>query len=325
MSKDLGLVYVGKVVQLDNIPNAHFIASATVICGKGGKWRGIVRKSECSVDQECLVYLPDAVVPECDQMRFMESRGWRVRMCRFRGAASEVLIMPIPNDRVFELVVGTDVTAACGVTRFFKPIPVNLQGLMKGPFPSFIPKPDELNYQRHGELVQALHGKAYYITEKADGSSTTVFKHYGHFGLCSRNLQLMPDENNGYWQVAKKYNVEEKLPEGYALQWETCGPKIQGNRMGLKDLDGFAFSAFNIQEQRYLEMDEFLPFCRNLGFPTVKVIQIAPSFDEGLVENLGEGKYDSGQEREGVVVRSQNNQLGKTPISFKVINLNYEK
>lgn len=320
-----GLVYVGKVVQLDQIPDAHFIASATVVCGKGGKWRGIVRKDECSVGQECLVYLPDSVVPECDQMRFLEKYKWRVRMCKFRGAPSEVLIMPIPDDRIFELVVGTDVTVACSVTRYFKPIPVHLQGLAKGQFPSFIPKTDELNYQRHGDLVEALHGKPYYITEKADGSSTTAYRYKGEFGICSRNLELVRDENNGYWQVAKKYSVEDNLPEGIALQWETCGPKIQGNPMGLKEGDGFAFSAYNIPEHRYLTMDEFLSLCHTIKFPTVRLIEVAPSFDKETVEKLGEGTYCNGKEREGVVVRSQGNQMGCSPVSFKVINLNYEK
>jgi len=325
MSADEGLVYVGKVIQLDNIPDAHFIASATVVCGKGGKWRGIVRKDECSVGQECLVYLPDSVVPECDQMRFMEKRQWRVRMCRFRGAASEVLIMPIPTDRIFKVVVGTDVTAACGVTRYFKPVPVSLQGLAKGQFPNFIPKTDEPNYQKNWNLVEMLHGKPYYVTEKADGSSTTAYRYNGAFGVCSRNLELVKDEANGYWQVAKKYELEERLPEGFALQWETCGPKIQSNPMGLEKIDGFAFSAYNILEHRYLSMDEFLSFCRKLGFPTVKIVCIAPAFDKEKVEILGEGVYGNGKEREGVVIRSQSNQLVTMPISFKVINLNYEK
>ena len=324
MSDNRGLVYIGQIVDMEKVENAHFLASATVVCGKGGKWRGVVRKNECAVGQKCLVYLPDAVVPECDQMRFMESRNWRVRMCRFRGAPSEVLIMPIPEGTVWEMAVGVDVTAACGVTRYFKPIPVSLQGLAKGQFPSFVPKTDELNYQSHEQLVADLHGKPYYITEKADGSSTTAFKHKGEFGLCSRNLELVHSESNGYWQVAAKYKLADKLPDGFALQWETCGPRIQTNPMGLKEVDGYAFSAYNIEERRYLTMDEFLPFCRKLGFPTVAVLQIGPEFDKSTVAMLGEGKYSNGKEREGVVVRSQVNCCGASPISFKVINLSYE-
>ena len=59
MTEGPGLVYVGKIVLLEDIPNAHFIKSATVVCGKGGKWRGVVRKSDFSKGDKCLVYLPD--------------------------------------------------------------------------------------------------------------------------------------------------------------------------------------------------------------------------------------------------------------------------
>lgn len=325
MSEESGLVYVGKIIELQSILDAQSIVSATVVCGKGGKWKGVVRKSDFCEGMKCLVYLPDSLIPECDEMRFMESRGWRVRMCKFRGAPSEVLIMPLGECAFSELPVGTDITEITGVTKYFKPIPANLQGEAKGGFPQFIPKTDELNYQRHYDLVEALHGKFYYVTEKADGSSTTAYKYKGEFGICSRNYELLPDEKNGYWQVAAKHQLQEKLPEGYALQWETCGPKIQSNPMGLREVDGFAFSAYKIDEHRHLTMGEFLGLCAEMKFPTVRLLDCGHRFDKGKVDTLGEGKYANGKEREGVVVRSQDNHFGLNPISFKVINLNYEK
>lgn len=320
------LVYVGKIVEVLPIPEADFIVSATVVCGNAGRWRGVVRKNELHLGMKCIVYLPDSVIPECDQMRFMESRGWRVKMCRFRGAPSEVLIMPMPlsDNPAWSLEVGTDVTAIFGVTKYFKPIPANLQGLAKGDFPSFIPKTDELNYQRYPDLVEQLHGKPYFITEKADGSSTTAYRYRGQFGVCSRNLELVEDDDNGYWKLAKKYELESKLPEGYAIQWETCGPKIQSNPMGLSDLAGYAFNVYNIPERRHLEYMEFNKFCYELRFPMVRLVSYNDSFDKDVVHNLGEGTYENGKQREGVVVRSQTN-IGHAPISFKVINLNYEK
>lgn len=320
--KGPGLVFVGKIIEVNAIPDADIVVSATVICGKGGKWRGVVRKTELNLGDKCLVYLPDALIPENDAMSFMKSNNWRVKMRRFRGAPSEVLIMPAGERG--DLPVGFDCTKSCGVTKYQKPIPAHLQGKMKGPFPSFIPKTDELNYQRHPELVEALHGKPYYVTEKADGSSTTAYRYKGEFGVCSRNLELMEDDNNGYWKMAKKFQLHEKLPEGYALQWETCGPKIQSNPMGLNELSAFAFSAYNIDEHRYLNGDEFLEFCGLLKFPTVQWIEMGLMFDKIRVDSLGEGKYANGKEREGVVVRSAIN-MGHAPISFKVINLNYEK
>jgi RNA ligase (TIGR02306 family) len=321
-----GLVYTGKVIAIEAIEGADFIACATVVCGKGGKWKGVVRKSECDIGLLVTVYLPDALITEEHAtqygMDFMKSSNYRVRMRRFKGAPSEVVIMPL---QIAGGDVGFDCTDMLGVTKYQKPVPANLQGKAKGEFPGFIPKTDEPNYQSSPELIEALNGLPFYITEKADGSSTTAFKYKGQFGICSRNWELERDESIGYWQVAIQHKLEDNLPEGYALQWETCGPKIQSNPMGFTDIVGLAFSAYNIQDRRYLDLHEFISLCIQLDFPMVTIVGMSPSFSKYGVETLGEGKYKNGKEREGVVVRSQSNQLGHKPISFKVINLNYEK
>lgn len=325
MSK--GLVYVGKIIAIDPIQDADFIVSATVVCGLGGKWRGIVKKGAFETGSTCIVYMPDAMIPETDKdMQFMKSSNWRVKMRRFRGAPSEVVIMRVP-DQHLNFYVGEDLTFIYGIEKYFKPIPANLQGKAKGEFPNFIPKTDEPNYQNADGMtcLERLHGKPYYITEKADGSSTTAFRYKGNFGVCSRNWELEPDEKIGYWQIAYKHKLHEKLPEGYALQWETCGPKIQSNPMGLKEIEGFAFSAYKIDEHRYLNMIEFIKLCQDLEFPTVRILSIGSSFNQETVELLGEGAYLNGKQREGVVVRSQSVNASGKPLSFKVINLDYEK
>jgi hypothetical protein len=124
--------------------------------------------------------------------------------------------------------------------------------------------------------------------------------------------------------TAAKYGVEDKLPEGVALQWETIGPGIQGNPMGKKEIDALAFSAYNIGQHRYFTFREFKDLCKEMEFPMCPVVAEGESFNSEGIETLGEGKYANGKEREGVVVRSQEN-VGCLPISFKVINLGYEK
>lgn len=323
---DTGLVYIGKIIDIQPIEGADFIVSATVVCGAGGKWKGVISKTIYNVGDRCLVYLPDSLIPERPDMEFMRASNWRVKMRRFRGAPSEVLIMSVPQTIPFN-DLGTDVTQYLGVTKYHKPVPPNLQGKMVGEFPGFIPKMDEPNYQNAEgqEYLEKLDGKPYYITEKCDGSSTTAFRYKGKFGVCSRNWELERDENNGYWQMAIKYQLESNLPEGYAIQWETCGPGIQSNPMGLKEISAFAFSGYKIDEHRYLTMMELWSLLDKLGMPSCKIDKVGIRFDKNNVTLLGEGKYGNGKEREGVVVRSQENLLYGKPISFKVINLNYEK
>lgn len=322
MNNDTGLVYTGKIIAIEAIEGADFIACATVVCGEGGKWKGVVKKSEYKIDMLVTVYLPDALIPPNEKMKFMEATGWRVRMRRFKGAPSEVVIMPLQT----QTELGWDCTEILGVTKYHKPVPANLQGKVNGEFPGFVPKTDEPNYQSSvgQEYIQKLIGQPYYITEKADGSSTTAFKYKGRFGLCSRNWELDRDENNGYWKIAIKYKLEDLLPEGYAIQWETCGPKIQGNPMGWNEIQGLLFSAYNIIERRYLTFVELCELSKEIDFPMVMILKMHSSFSAEGVELLGEGNYANGKPREGVVVRSTENLLGDKPISFKVINLNYE-
>lgn len=317
------LVYIGRIIALDPIEKADFIDSATVVCGVGGKWRGIVKKDVFQVGDLCNVFLPDSIVPEQEAFSFMKASGWRVKMRRFRNAPSEVLIMENTVLGAWA-IVGRDITAHTGVTKYYKPVPQHLQGYSIGTFPSFMPKTDEPNYQGVPDMVDALVDKRYFITEKADGSSTTAYRYKGNFGVCSRNLELERNEDNGYWKMAIKHKLEINLPEGIALQWETCGPGIQSNPMNLPEISAFAFSAYNILEHKYLEFTEFYKLCQDLKFPTCKFLSMGPRFSKQGIELLGEGKYQGGGQREGVVVRSQEN-IGFAPISFKVINLNFDK
>jgi RNA ligase (TIGR02306 family) len=325
---DEKLAYIGKIIELKAIPNADFIVAATVVCGQGGKWRGIVNKNEYSIGNKCIVYLPESVIPENEEMAFMAKHKWRVKQMRFKGVASECLIMPLTHFISYGNDIGYDCTKDLDVKRFFKPIPANLACDAIGLFPYFVPKTDEPNYQSVLQLVELLQDKPYIITEKCDGSSTTAFKKNNHFGVCSRNFELKPKESNGYWQIVRKYKLEERLPKDFAVQWETCGPGIQSNPMGLKEIDGFAFNVYDIKADKYLNYTDFYNFVlHTLKMPIVRCLEIGQTFDKSKIEIFSEYFYDENNKFpiEGIVIRSQDNLIdNRKPISFKVINLNYE-
>ena len=95
-------------------------------------------------------------------------------------------------------------------------------------------------------------GIPFEVSEKLDGTSSTYTlrkkgKNKFEFLVCSRNVvQATPDrkcfyETNVYWEMAKKYNIEEALKsligdnEWITLQGETIGPDIQKNKYELKE------------------------------------------------------------------------------------------
>lgn len=329
-----GLVYVGRIQNLLPIDGADRIESAEVVCGDGGKWRGVVQKGAFAPGDTCITYLQDALVKPCEELKFLEKTQWRVKMQKFRGSPSECVIMPIKPE-TFDYVtldppVGLDVTEHFGVEKYERPLPTSLGGDALGHFPSFIPKTDEPNFQTARNLVEALRGQPWYATVKCDGSSSTAYRRGEHFGVCSRNLELQEWADNAFWKVALKYNLKETLPDGLALQWETCGPGIQGNPLGLKEIDGFAFNLWDIKYGRYCHVEEFRQICDRIGFPVARVVEFGDAFNftDDELRKMAEGTYPNGKPREGIVIRASNEQWvmhkhAKHRLSFKVISLAY--
>jgi ATP-dependent RNA circularization protein (DNA/RNA ligase family) len=119
------------------------------------------------------------------------------------------------------------------------------------------------------------------------------------------------------------------LPDGIALQLEIVGEKIQNNPMGIKGVEPRLFDIYDITKHKYLTLEEIDDFMKIISINRVKLIESGSNFkkmphDELL--KLAEGFYENGKKREGIVIRSKNedNTCGER-ISFKVINLKYDK
>lgn len=99
-------------------------------------------------------------------------------------------------------------------------------------------------------------------TEKCDGSSGTYIlertKKGFEFYVCSRRVRMLDEKQENYhskdsncwWEVAKKYDIENKMknwlnenPDANWICWqgEVCGPDIQGNPQHLTELHFFCF------------------------------------------------------------------------------------
>lgn len=328
------LAWAGRIERLRPIEKADRILLAEVICGEGGKWSGVVRKGEFSEGDACTVFLQDAVVPKTDSLSFMEAHGWRVKMARFRGAPSECVIIAGTDGAA----LGDDLTQRLGVVKYSRPVHGSLSGDALGPFPSMIPKTDEPNFQGARWMLHEMEGLAWVATAKMDGMSTTAYRNSDHFGVCSRNLELKPSDSSAQWKIARKYELPERLLDGFAIQWETCGPKIQGNPLGLLDHDGYVFDVYDFRERRYLSHDaarDFL-FDTRIAMPVVPTVfngqpwpdkRIWQPDGDGYLQLLAEGPYPvTGRQREGVVIRPTREtrcERNGSRLSFKVLNLKY--
>lgn len=318
------LCVAGVVLEVRPIANADRIRLAVVDCGSSGKWSGVVGL-DIAMGDRVVVFLQDALLPPDDRWAFLEKQKWRIRMCRFRGAASECLIIKSPFDATGDPNVGDDLSDEFGVTKYEKPVPAGAAGDIKCAFPSFIPRTDEDNFQRVPELVDKMQSEPWFATEKADGTSCTVWNDTDGMHVCSRNYELKEFTESGasnlYWRMARKYNMD-KIPATHAVQFEIVGPGVQSNPMGLAEQEIRVFCVFNICYRKRAPYLGAVDFCAKYNLPTAKHVASSVSFcalHTDDLRQLADIKYDNGKPGEGVVI-----QAADSSWSFKVINLNYQ-
>lgn len=135
----------------------------------------------------------------------------------------------------------------------------NKKGWPTGRFPG-VSKTDQ---ERVENMPFVLEDKTpYIVSQKCDGSSGTFilekkkFNKY-EFYVCSRNVRMLHEgqecfygADNYYWEVAKKYDIENKmkqwLKENPTAKWicwqgEICAPGIQKNPHKLTETHLFCF------------------------------------------------------------------------------------
>ena len=110
------------------------------------------------------------------------------------------------------------------------------------------------------------------------------------------------------------------------MQGEFCGAGIQKNRLKLFEPTLYVFDVIMIGDEDRLKkcgVDEILAYCGKLGIESVPIEESGDSFSYTLPELIerAKGKYASGLDKEGIVVRTQKySRIGNEKLSFKVIN-----
>ena len=277
----------------------------------------------CEIDS----FLP--IEPEFEFLRkssykkMGEDEGFRLRSVKLRGQLSQGLILPLSdaievmkrrNGEVYHemLEEGMDVTSLLGIVKYEPPIPAELAGKVKGPFPSFLRKTDEERIQNLSEEFEEFKTKKFYVTEKLDGSSATFYVKDGEFGVCSRNLELLETEDNTFWKVAREMDLENKMRDfgiNISLQGELIGEGIQGNPYNIKGQTVKFFNLFDIDLQVYHTISMLEAVVKiQFGLDTVPVLErffILPhTIEEVLKFAEGKSQLNENFDREGVVIRS---------------------
>ena len=320
------LATIQKIREILSHNNADALEIAKVL-----GWQVVVKKGEFKAGNLCVYVCIDSVVPETPEFEFLRNKHFRIKPIRLRGEESAGICFPLsilgdkvprkpctdlsPDGPHFYLVnEGDDVTNLLHVTHYEKPIPAELAGQAVGMFPSFLIITDEDNLRTYPDALPELWGHPYYITHKDDGCSGTFFINAGEFGVCSRRIHLKESEGNGFWRMARKYDLANILmkefgDEAWAIQGEVCGPGIQDNHVGLTELELHVFNLFDIKARSYANYNKLVEFCKKYNLVRVTdIIGEGAAFGfniEELVKLASEQKYPNGCPAEGIVIRPQ--------------------
>ena len=324
---------IQKIIGKEQIPGADRIEIVKIL-----GWQCVVTKEDNFQIGDNVIFIEvDSVVPERPEFEFLRKHNFRVKTMKLKGIVSQGLVLPLDNMHSFHNE-GTDVSEILGVTHYEKPVSANTKGQIAGGFPShLVPKTDETRIQSVPNVIPELENVPCYITIKCDGTSSSYILHNEKFYICSRNNVMKDNDknkNNVYVRMAHKYEIEKKLREygkNIAIQGEICGPGLQKNPMGLKDLELFVFNVFDIDNQKYLDYIDFKQITEKLELGTVPLLSDNMLFVGMSIEDfleMSKGNYKGTKHpREGIVIRSlveKDSIALEGRLSFKVINPDYK-
>jgi RNA ligase (TIGR02306 family) len=353
--KDLATIQ--KIKNIRKHPNADTLSIGEIL-----GWRVVFNHTKDPYKEgDLVVYVViDTVLPDTNpNFEFLRNKYFRIKPIRLRGEESAGICFPVSivpgycgmtlNGNGFHFnrknnsgelhgihEIGDDVADLLGIKHYEKPMPAELAGRAFGSFPGFLIITDEDNLRTYPDALPELWGRPYYITRKDDGSSGTFFIHNGEFGVCSRRIHLKPSESNGFWRMARKYDIENVLRKAFpntnvAIQGEICGPGIQKNKLGLKEMELHVFNIFDITDRRYMDYSKLVEFSTNYNIPMVALIDEGTAFRFNLTELIelaNKQKYPTGGPAEGIVIRpkeSIRSAILNSAWSGKVLNENYKE
>lgn len=334
------LATIQKVTNVRKHPGADALDLVQVL-----GWQVVTKRNEYKENDLCVYVCIDSILPEKPEFEFLRNKNFRIKPIRLRGEESAGIIFPLnilPNynptdpNGIICAVEGMDITSLLDIKHYEKPVPAELAGQAFGGLPGFLKVTDEDNIRTYPDAVPEMYGRPYYITRKDDGCSGTFFINSGEFGVTSRRIHLMETEGNGFWRMAKKYNIDVAIRTAFpdqdiAIQGEVVGPRIQKNPLGLTELELHVFNLFDIKTRTYLSYEKLIEFCTKASIPMVTTIVEGVAFGfnlEELIKLAKEQKYPNTAPAEGIVIRPKEAFLSavlKKYWSGKVLNENYKE
>jgi len=301
-----------------------------------GGWQCCVGKGDFKKGDKA-VYIPPDFLVQTDHpsFTFLKREGKsqeRIRVKRLRGAISQGLIIPVPNE-LAHFPVGTNVIEQLGIERYEPPLPKSTSGDFIGaPSGLYCPKFDVENWQRYNTIFAI--NELVHVTEKLHGASSryTFAKNADgeEFQFCGTRINWMKEDDTNIWWMA--FNQCPAIGEWcrahpeQIIYGEIFG-QVQGLKYGAKKNDIF-FAAFGIlNKTTWLDFDDARNSAGGYTVPCVPLLYSGP-FDIEKIKELAEGDSSwprANHMREGVVIlpdkERTNPEIGR--VQLKIVSNRY--
>jgi len=317
---------VAKVLEVKPLENSDRL---DVVKIRG--WQVVTVRNKFKENDLCVYFEIDSLLPIKPEFEFLrkncyvkQPEGFRIKTIKLRGQLSQGLALSFSDLNLDSSLYVEDscLDKELGIQLYTPIIPASLSGKVLGNRPFFIPKTDQERVQNIWNDLQPLfEDLSFEETLKLDGASISVYFYNSRFGVCSRNMELLESENNAYWEVVRKYNLQEeltKLGKNICLQGELMGEGIQKNREQINKRELFIYDIWDIDKQTYLGNKNRYYLCDKLKLNHVPIISTETSLKNETLDSLLErakGKSLNSKIREGIVFKEVSG-----GISFKVIN-----
>lgn len=335
------LASIQRIWNIEPIEGADKIELASVL-----GWKCVVNKGQFKKMDLAIYFEVDSFLPIREEFEFLRNssyrnsqilgEGYKLRTMKFKGQISQGLLLPISlfSEISSDVKLGEDVTDLLKVRKWEIEERVTTGGTIKGTLPKDIPHTDETRIQAEPDLINEFRNIEYYISSKMDGSSHSIGIDDEGIHVTGHNYEYKDDDSCDFYVFLKKNNYIEKIKQFYdknnlellTIQGEFCGPGIQSNPIKLHKPKWYVFT-IRVNGER-IGLSKMIEICDELDLIMVPIEEIGFDLPNNYptVESLlkrAEGKYETGANKEGIVIRPTNPIYSKTisaSLSMKVVS-----
>jgi RNA ligase (TIGR02306 family) len=223
MSRKLASVQI--INKIKPIENADNLEIAEVL-----GWNCVVRKGEFKENQTIVYIETDSFLPIKPEFEFLRKscyrkmhtgeEGYKIKIIKLRGVFSQGLVFPmtILTNQVVIYKIGDDVTSDLGIIQWQQYVPPELYGKMKGSFPSFLIKTDEIRCLDENTIISTSVGE-FTIKEICDKKLVLWVKSY--------NVNTKSIQFNG----VVGHNISDNENDWYEIKTKNKILKVTGNHL----------------------------------------------------------------------------------------------